>query len=710
MKIMKAIFFSFLLKLIFLINFIQQIKSNYLGIDFGTEFIKVSILKLGNPFKMVENIQSKTKTPSAIAFKDEERLFGSDAMGKKVRLPTQVFVYMHEFLGKKYSSEKIKKFIEEFFISYNTEEDNERKTFNFKVFYNKQNLIFSTEEIFGMLFRYIKFLSDKYGETDVRNCVVTIPAFFGHRERMAISQAVELSDLFLKSLITENSAAAVQYSLDKTFNKTENIIFYNMGSSYLQATLVSFLSTFENKANKTVEIKKEVNVLGESWEKIGGNNVNYNFIRYLMEQFDDLPVRKEKGKKSVKNNYKVAERILPSVVKYKEILSANKITPLNILGVEDGINLEGKISREKFEEINEDIFKRIFTPLEKVLEIGKMDISEINQIELLGGSVRIPKVQEILKSKINPNLIGQHMNGDDSMALGAGFVSANFSKTFKLGKKIKFNQGPNYGIKISMQMQNIDNNNHNKNETIFNIRTLPNTQKKIEIKYDRDFLIKIYQFFDEENEELEDNHILNIKIKGMKEAMKYFLENNSTSIPNIQLNFLMDSKGLITVKAEAINSNVVYLNQVKTASGEYEFIYTSEIVEPLDKQKIEEEIKILEEAKEVNKTALNFAKMKKEIGKKRSQNYNKDLSVDVEYIAISPMTEKQIENSRNKLDKLDEFDILRISLMDVRNNLESEIFKRKEWLEISENKKVKKNSNKNLILFFLVYEKRRIRK
>ena len=512
MKIMKAIFFSFLLKLIFLINFIQQIKSNYLGIDFGTEFIKVSILKLGNPFKMVENIQSKTKTPSAIAFKDEERLFGSDAMGKKVRLPTQVFVYMHEFLGKKYSSEKIKKFIEEFFISYNTEEDNERKTFNFKVFYNKQNLIFSTEEIFGMLFRYIKFLSDKYGETDVRNCVVTIPAFFGHRERMAISQAVELSELFLKSLITENSAAAVQYSLDKTFNKTENIIFYNMGSSYLQATLVSFLSTFENKANKTVEIKKEVNVLGESWEKIGGNNVNYNFIRYLMEQFDDLPVRKEKGKKSVKNNYKVAERILPSVVKYKEILSANKITPLNILGVEDGINLEGKISREKFEEINEDIFKRIFTPLEKVLEIGKMDISEINQIELLGGSVRIPKVQEILKSKINPNLIGQHMNGDDSMALGAGFVSANFSKTFKLGKKIKFNQGPNYGIKISMQMQNIDNNNHNKNETIFNIRTLPNTQKKIEIKYDRDFLIKIYQFFDEENEELEDNHILNIKI------------------------------------------------------------------------------------------------------------------------------------------------------------------------------------------------------
>ena len=496
---------------------LTKIKSNILGIDLGTEFIKISILKPNNPFKMVENIQSKTKTPFALAFKDEERLFGSDAISKKVRLPTQVFVNMHEFLGKKYTSENIKKFIEDFFVSYNIEENKERKTFNFKVLYNKQNLIFSTEEIFGMLFRYIKFLADKYGDTNVKNCVVTIPAFFGHKERIAISQAIQLSDLNLQSLITENSAAAVQYSLDKEFNKTENIIFYNMGSSYSQATLVSYLSTYENKGNITIEIKREINVIAEAWEKIGGNNINYNFIRNLMDQFDNLPIRK--GKKSVKNDYKVAERILPSVLKYKEILSANKFTPLTILGVEDGINLEGRISREKFEEINEDLFNRILNPLEKVLEIARMDISEINQIELLGGSVRIPKVQEVLKSKINPNLIGQHMNGDDSMALGAGFISANFSSKFKPGKKIKFNQGTNYGIKISIENINMEikqksainyceekeNNNNNciirlnKNEILFPIRTLPDSQKKIEIKSNEDFIIKIFQFFDEEN-------------------------------------------------------------------------------------------------------------------------------------------------------------------------------------------------------------------
>jgi hypoxia up-regulated 1 len=721
----------FLILIINLIFYIKKITSSTIGIDLGTEFIKVSILKTNNPFKMVENIQSKTKTPFALAFKDEERLFGSDAISKKVRLPNQVFVNMHEFLGKKYTSKNIKKFIEDFFVSYDIEENKERKTFNFKVLYNNKNLIFSTEEIFGMLFRYIKFLSDKYGDVNVKNCVVTIPAFFGYRERIAISQAIKLSDLNLQSLITENSAAAVQYSLDKEFNKTENIIFYNMGSSYSQATLVSYLSTYENKRNITIEIKKEINVLAEAWEKIGGNNINYNFIKYLMDEFDNLSIRK--GKKSIKKDYKVAERILPSVLKYKEILSANKYTPINILGVEDGINLEGKINREKFEEINENIFNKILNPLEKVLEIAKMDISEINQIELLGGSVRIPKIQEIFKNRINPNLIGQHMNGDDSMALGAGFISANFSSKFKAGKKIKFNQGPNYGIKISIEnieeinenftinyCNDKDSNNKdndciiklNKNEILFPIRTLPDTEKKIEIKYNKDFIIKVFQFFDEENfnneeiekdeeKEKENNYLMNIKITGMKEALKYFAENNATSIPNIIINFNMDKKGLINLKSEAVNFNVMYFNQIKKPNGEYEFIYTSEFIEAFDKDKLDEEIKILEadiglvekgdldnKNKIKIKSDLQILKLKREIGKKRTQNYNKELIVNMEYIGIIPLTDDDIKNSRKKLDELDIFDTLRISLMDARNNLESEIYKKNEWLDIEENKKV----------------------
>jgi len=706
---MKAYLISALVFLLSILN----IKSNLLGIDFGTEFIKITVLKPNSPFKMVENIQSKTKTPAALAFKDEERLFGADALGKKVRFPKQVFVYMHEYLGKKYSSKQVKQFMEDFFVSYETEEDQERKTFNFKVNFNKENLVFSTEEIFGMLFRYIKFLSDKYAGGNIVDCVVTVPAFFGHRERLAISQAVELSNLKIQALITENAAAAVQYSVDKQFNKTENIIFYNMGSSYTQATLVSYLSTFETKNNKTTELKRKINVLAESWDKqVGGNRVNYNFIRHLMQNFDSLEARKNKP--SVLKDYRVAERILPSVLKYKEILSANKNTPINILGVENGQNLEGKISRETFEEINKDVFDRIYTPIEKVLQISGLTLDEISQIELLGGSVRIPKVQEELKSKVNANLIGQHMNGDDSMALGACFVSANFSSLFKGGKKMEFYHGSNYGIKIKLQNLPLEElqkdeaqktlefcsddfntteitseciRKLDKNATLYKIRNLPDSQKKVGFKYDNDIVIKVYQFFDEQNidesekEEYEENsQIMNIKISGVKNAIEFFAKENVTTVPKIELKFDLDRKGLLSLKAEAVNYLILYFQQFTGPTGGTEFIYTPDYVEPYDQKLLEEELKLLNETG-ANKTTINLVKMKKDIGKKRTQELKKELTVEVEYLGVKPMNASQIQDSRKKLDALDDFDVLRIKTMDARNNLESEIYKRREWLE-----------------------------
>jgi len=715
---MKALLFS---ALIFLLSIIR-IKSNLLGIDFGTEYIKVSVLKPNSPFKMVENIQSKTKTPVSLAFKDEERLFGSDALGKKVRFPKQVFVYMHEFLGKKYDSVQVKQFMEHFFVSYETEEDQERKTYNFKVNFNKENYVFSTEEIFGTLFRYIKFLSDKYAQSNIRDCVVTVPAFFGYRERTAISQAIELSDLKLQALITENSAAAVQYSIDKQFNKTENIIFYNMGSSYTQATLVSYFSTFETKMNKTTELKRKINVLAESWDKFtGGNRINYNFIRHLMKLFDNMESRKNKP--TVQKDYRVAERILPSVLKYKEILSANKFTPLNILGVENGQNLEGKIDRETFEELNKDLFDSMYNPIEKVLKIANMTIEDISQIELLGGSVRIPKVQEVLKTKVNPSLIGTHMNGDDSMALGACFVSANFSSLFKGGKKMEFYHGANYGIKIHVKNLNIDELQKNseeeqksisfcaedfnstevandclrrldKNATLYKIRNLPDSSKKVGFKYDNDLEIKVYQFFDEENidederEEMKQNsQVMNIKVKGVKNAIEFFAKENLTSVPKIELKFDLDRKGLVSLKAEAINFIHLYFNSFEGPTGATEFIFTPDYVEPYDQTLLEEELRMLNETG-ANKTMIDLAKIKKDIGKKRTQELKKDLTVEVEYIGILPMNATQIQESRNKLDALDEFDKMRIKTMDARNNLESEIYKRREWLENENNQNV----------------------
>jgi hypoxia up-regulated 1 len=191
---------------IFTLVFFVQLYSvnNYLiGIDLGSEFFKATMLRPGRPFTMVENLQSKTKTPTAVAFKDDERVFGADAMAKKPRLPKGVFTFFHEYLAKKYSSEEVKKFIDKFFVAYEMEEDLERGSVNLKINFNQEEYKFSSEEIFGMLFRYIKFLADKFSQTEIKDCVVTVPSFYSYKQREALAQAVEMSKLNLLGFVTE---------------------------------------------------------------------------------------------------------------------------------------------------------------------------------------------------------------------------------------------------------------------------------------------------------------------------------------------------------------------------------------------------------------------------------------------------------------------------------------------------------------------------
>ena len=214
------------------------------------------MLRPGRPFTMVENLQSQTKTNSIVSFNDNERLFGFDAKNRKARFPKQVLNYMHFFLGRSLQEKEITSFMENFFLSYETEEDATRHSINFKVNFNGEQKSLKIEEIFGMFMRYIKFLSDKFSKNNIRDCVVTVPAFFGYKERLALQNAIQLSGLNLLSFVNENVAGAVHYFMDKKVNSTQNMIFYNMGSSFTQAALVKFSNQIgDNKAeHKNIEV------------------------------------------------------------------------------------------------------------------------------------------------------------------------------------------------------------------------------------------------------------------------------------------------------------------------------------------------------------------------------------------------------------------------------------------------------------------------
>jgi hypoxia up-regulated 1 len=687
-------------------------------VDLGSEFFKATMLKPKQPFTMVENIQSKTKTPSAMAFKEDERTFGADAIAKKPKMPQFVLTFFNNYLE---NSETIKNHIEDAFISYNLTEDQDRQTVEFKINFDKVEYTLNIEEVYGMLFRYIKYLADKFSNSDISDLVVTVPNHFDYIQRQRIVQAVQLSKLNLLSIVSENVAAAVQFAQNKQFNSTEYFVFYNMGSSYTQATLVSFLSKFENRNNKTLEIAKTVKVIDETWEKdLGGNKMNYNLVRLIMDKFDNQANRKEK--KSVKGDYKVAERILPSAVKYKEILSANKETPVTIIGVEGGMNVETRLTREEFEEANKDDFERVFNPVDKLMKRASFKIfnetenfgwQNITAMELIGGAVRVPKVQEVLRAKMfdNSHLIGMHMNGDDSMAFGAAFICANFSSKFKQPVKMELYHGPNYELRVNLknivnaticknsseetlktedgsdsELIYLNSNNNSdchkkleKNTTIYKVRQGLDVARTVGFRHDSDFIVELVQKF-EDQEEIK---IFTYTIEGVPSVLeKMRNENlNDTVLPKINLRFKQDFKGQISLKVDATYEVLTYLGLHTGPNGGQEVIFSTNFTAPLP----EEDIKAFEESlKEKNKTETErktLVQMLKDVGKVKKQERKIPLTYTIEEHLIKALSESQMSQARSKLDKFDEIDKNRIRTMETRNALETLIYAKKEWLD-----------------------------
>lgn len=705
----KLNFFKKIGSLLFLILIAEQfykVNSNLIGIDLGTEFFKATILKPGKPFTMMENIQSKTKTPTAIAFKDDERVFGADAMMKKPRIPKQALTFFHDYLTKSLEEEEINKFINDFFIAYEFEEDSERKTIDIKINFNKEEYKLKIEEIFGMLFRYIKYLADKFTNGDIRDCVVTVPNFYGYKERHAISQAVQMSKLNLVGLVSENVGAAVHFSINKQFNNTQNFIFYNMGSSFTQATLVSYTSNMETKNNKTTEVSKVVKVLGESWEKnLGGRLFDYKIVRNLMLKFDAMKSRA--GKPSVVNDYRAAERILPNANKYKEILSANKEVPVYILNVDSGMNLEAKLTREEFEKSIEEEMERVYNPIEKLLNRTGLTLEEIEHIELLGGSIRVPKVQEVLRQKLGgySKLIGQHMNGDDSMALGTALICANSSSNFR-GKKTELYHGPNYELLLHLEnivpedvnQQLCEENKEDlaidcvrklsKNTTLYNVRQGLNSGKTVGLKHDGDIIANIYEKFEDSQEE---KLIMRYSITGIQPVLQEMSNEGITTNPKINLRFKQDGSGLISLKADLVYNIYLYLSMKEGPTGGTEFLFTPNKVEPLSAEELE---KVEEELKTGNltDTQKQMLATKKEVGKEKKQEIKKKLKVEVINTYPHPLTQKQIEEARLKLDNFDQIDADRIKTMEKRNSLEALIYSKKEWMDSEASKKYSKDN------------------
>ena len=604
--------------LLFLYLSFSQISCYMMGIDLGSEYFKVTVIKPGKPFMMLENLISKTKTELSVGLKDDEITYAYDALAKKVKAPANIFNYFAEYLGRKHDESFVKEYMEKFYQSYNITADNETDTITFNFRYNNKDEQISVVELYSMIFDYIKTLSEKFTKIEMTDAFITIPSFFDYEQRQAISDAIKISKLKLAGVVSENLAAAVQFQLKKVFENETFYIIYNMGSSFTQTSLISFKTLYEMKNNKSVDIGNEIRIFGESYnEKIGGKAFDKNMVKLMMKKFDELPIRK--GKKPIMDNKKIYEKLRPSARKYKEVLSANKEVFITVMGVEGGDDLQTKITRDEFEEISKDILDEVYTPIDDVLKKSNLTINNISQIELIGGSIRIPSIQDEIKKKLGEksDILGIHMNGDDSMAFGAAYMCANSSKNFLGSRKTFMQNGANE--KFKFYLKNLENATikYNyckegedftnmkditscdikleKDKEIFPIRHKYNSKRSIEIEHNTNMQIRITEEFPGKFAERD---LKKYEITGVPEAIEQMKKDNVTSMPKIKIQFIYTKAGLIELEALIKYKYPRYFCK--------DFYYTKNYTEPLPQDEIDKINDILNKS-----VALSEYEMKK---------------------------------------------------------------------------------------------------
>ena len=687
--------------LLFLFLSISQTTCYMMGVDLGSEYFKVTVIKPGKPFMMLENLISKTKTELSVGLKDDEITYAYDALAKKVKAPANIFNYFSEYLGRKHDDLFVKEYMEKFYQSYNITADNETETITFNFKYDKNDEQISVVELYSMIFDYIKTLSERFTKIEMTDAFITIPSFFDYEQRQAISDAIKISKLKLAGVVSENLAAAVQFQLKKVFENETYYIIYNMGSSFTQTSLVSFKTLYEMKNNKSVDIGNEIRIFGESYnEKIGGKVFDKNMVKLMMKKFDELPIRK--GKKPIMDNKKIYEKLRPSARKYKEVLSANKEVFITVMGVEGGDDLQTKVTREEFEEMNKYILSEVYTPIEDVLKKSNLTINDISQIELIGGSIRIPSIQEEIKKKLGEksDILGIHMNGDDSMAFGAAYMCANSSKNFLGSRKTFMQNGANE--KFKFYLKNLENSTikYNyckdgediskmkditscdlkleKDKEIFPMRHKYNSKRSIEIEHNTNMEIRITEEFPGKFPERD---LKKYEITGVPEAIEQMKKDNVTTMPKIKIQFIYTKAGLIELESLIKYKYPRYFSK--------DFYYTKNYTEPLPKEEIEKINEILNKS-----VVLSEYEMKKLV---KNTTNNTEAEVD--------------EDDLDDIDDDDDEDILNQNNTKENNNdtLNNKTISKKKKKAVNRYKPTPSNYTYNNTLYITTEEKKRLK-